>query len=84
MVDYIGVSDIERIVNAIGPAEFIARLAAEIEADYRRWPEFENSPRLASHSPVGVIELMPATDGSSTHSSTSTAIPRTPRKGCSR
>jgi ornithine cyclodeaminase len=50
-------------VNAIGPAEFIAQLAAEIEADYRRWPEFEKSPRLASHSPVGVIELMPATDG---------------------
>jgi ornithine cyclodeaminase len=63
MVDYIGVSDIQRIVRALGPAEFIARLAAEIEADYRRWPEFENSPRLASHSAVGVIELMPATDG---------------------
>ena len=63
MVDYIGVSDIQRIVRALGPAEFIARLAAEIEADYRRWPEFEKSPRLASHSPVGVIELMPATDG---------------------
>jgi ornithine cyclodeaminase len=63
MVDYIGVSDIRRIVSALGPAEFIARLAAEIEADYLRWPEFENAPRLASHSPVGVIELMPATDG---------------------
>jgi ornithine cyclodeaminase len=63
MVDYIGVSDIERIVNAVGPAEFMARLAGEIAVDYRRWPEFEKSPRLASHSPVGVIELMPATDG---------------------
>ena len=63
MVDYIGVSDSERIVNALGPAEFMARLAGEIEADYRRWPEFEKAPRLASHSPVGVIELMPATDG---------------------
>ncbi len=63
MVDYIGVSDIERIVNALGPADFMARLAGEIEADYRRWPEFEKAPRLASHSPVGVIELMPATDG---------------------
>jgi ornithine cyclodeaminase len=63
MVDYIGVSDIQRIVDALGPAEFMARLAGEIEADYRRWPEFEKSPRLANHSPVGVIELMPATDG---------------------
>jgi ornithine cyclodeaminase len=63
MVDYIGVSDIERIVKALGPAEFMARLAREIAVDYRRWPEFEKSARLASHSPVGVIELMPATDG---------------------
>jgi ornithine cyclodeaminase len=63
MVDYIGVSDIQRIVNSLGTAEFIAQLAAEIEADYLRWPEFEKAPRLASHSPVGVIELMPATDG---------------------
>ena len=63
MVDYIGVNDIQRLVRAMGPAEFLARLAGEIEADYARWPEFENSPRLASHSPVGVIELMPATDG---------------------
>ena len=62
MVEYIGVRDVQRIVAAMGPAEFMARLAAEIEADYRRWPEFDNSPRLASHSPVGVIELMPATD----------------------
>ncbi len=63
MVDYIGVRDIQRLVRAVGPAEFMARLAQEIEADYARWPDFENSPRLASHSPVGVIELMPATDG---------------------
>src|SRR5512134_3789823 len=64
MVDYIGVADIQRIVQAVGTANFIERLAHEIEADYRRWAEFEKSARLASHSPVGVIELMPATDGS--------------------
>ncbi|MGI9246985.1 MAG: ornithine cyclodeaminase [Steroidobacteraceae bacterium] len=63
MVQYIGVSDIQRLVRSIGPANFIERLAREIEADYARWPEFEKSPRLASHSPGGVIELMPATDG---------------------
>jgi hypothetical protein len=41
MVDYIGVSDIQRIVHGIGPGNFIERLAHEIEADFRRWPEFE-------------------------------------------
>ncbi|HSN73443.1 MAG TPA: ornithine cyclodeaminase, partial [Steroidobacteraceae bacterium] len=63
MVDYIGVSDIERLVQSIGAGEFIERLAIEIEADYRRWGEFEKSARLASHSTVGVIELMPTSDG---------------------
>ena len=63
MVDYIGVSDIQRLVQAVGVGAFIERLAAEIEADYRRWNDFEKSARLASHSAVGVIELMPTSDG---------------------
>ena len=63
MVDYIGIGEIQRLVRRIGTGEFIARLAREIEDDYRRWGEFEKSARLASHSPVGVIELMPITDG---------------------
>ena len=63
MVDYIGVADVARLVQSLGPGEFIERLAAEILADYRRWPEFEKSARLASHSKVGVIELMPTSDG---------------------
>ena len=63
MVDYIGIADIQRIVGRIGPALFIEGLAAEIEADYRRWSEFDKSARHATHSPGGVIELMPTSDG---------------------
>ncbi|MEA3107322.1 MAG: ornithine cyclodeaminase [Gammaproteobacteria bacterium] len=63
MIDYIGVSDILRLVTRIGTGAFIERLANEIEHDYRRWSEFEKSARLASHSAVGVIELMPTSDG---------------------
>ena len=63
MVDYIGVSDIQRLVQKLGAGVFMERLANEIEADYRRWSEFEKSARLASHSEVGVIELMPTSDG---------------------
>ena len=62
MVDYIGIADIRRIVGRIGPALFIEGLAAEIEADYRRWSEFDKSARHAMHSPGGVIELMPTSD----------------------
>ena len=63
MVDYIGVSDIRRIVCGLGVGAFIERLAGEIEADYRRWSAFDKEARVASHSPVGVIELMPISDG---------------------
>ncbi|HEX7374349.1 MAG TPA: ornithine cyclodeaminase [Steroidobacteraceae bacterium] len=63
MVDYIGMERIQELVMRRGPAAFIEGLAAEIEADYRRWHDFDKSPRHATHSSVGVIELMPASDG---------------------
>ena len=65
MIDYIGVADIQRLVNEIGTGTFISRLAGEIEHDFKRWGEFEKSARLASHSEGGVIELMPISDGTS-------------------
>ena len=63
MVDYIGTERLRELVRRTGTARFIEELAAEIEADYRRWNEFEKSARLASHSAGGVIELMPTSDG---------------------
>ena len=63
MVDFIGIRRVQELVGDLGPAAFIAGLAREIEADYRRWGEFDKSPRHATHSAVGVIELMPACDG---------------------
>lgn len=63
MIDYIGVNDIQLLVQEVGLGVFIERLAKQIEADYARWPEFEKSARLASHSADGVIELMPISDG---------------------
>lgn len=63
MVDYIGVTDLTHWVHRLGLGTFLERLATEIESDYRRWASFEKSPRVASHSTVGVIELMPTSDG---------------------
>jgi ornithine cyclodeaminase len=63
MVQYIGIERVKTLVDRQGIAPFIAGLAAEIEGDYRRWREFDKSPRHAVHSPVGVIELMPISDG---------------------
>lgn len=63
MVEYIGIEGIRRILGRMGPAAFMAGLAAEIEGDYLRWSEFDKSARHAIHSPGGVIELMPTSDG---------------------
>src|SRR6185436_7304775 len=63
MIDYIGTERIQELVTQVGAARFIQGLAEEIEADFKRWSEFDKSARHASHSPVGVIELMPTSDG---------------------
>src|ERR1039457_7349124 len=63
MVNYIGTGRIRELVSKVGVARFMETLAGEIDADYRRWNEFDKSPRHASHSAVGVIELMPTSDG---------------------
>jgi ornithine cyclodeaminase len=63
MVDFIGIERVRELVGRLGAARFIEELAGEIEMDYLRWREFDKSPRHATHSSVGVIELMPASDG---------------------
>src|SRR5215470_12224787 len=63
MVEFIGIERIQQLVNRRGVARFIEELADEIAADFLRWDAFEKSPRHATHSSVGVIELMPASDG---------------------
>src|SRR3984893_1468986 len=63
MVDFIGIERIQELVARRGAARFIEELAGEIEADFLRWSVFDKSPRHATHSPLGVIELMPASDG---------------------
>lgn len=65
MINYIGVADIQRLVNEMGTGSFITRLAEQIAIDFKRWSEFEKSARLASHSEEGVIELMPISDDTS-------------------
>jgi ornithine cyclodeaminase len=46
----------------VGTERVITELTDHLEQTFRRWPEFEMRPRLASHSPLGVIELMPTAD----------------------
>jgi ornithine cyclodeaminase len=63
LVPFVSVANMMRLVNSIGVERFLIELAYEIEADFRRWELFDKTPRIASHSAEGVIELMPTSDG---------------------
>ena len=63
MTRFVDVSALRRIVNRPGTGRFLSGLAAAMREDFRRWESFEKSARLASHSEIGVIELMPIADG---------------------
>ena len=56
---YIGFESMVTFVNTIGLEPLLLELVDYIEEDYKRWDEFDKSPRYASHSKQGVIELMP-------------------------
>ncbi len=62
-VPFVSVDNMLKLVLHLGVERVLSDLAAEIEADFHRWPLFDKTPRVASHSDVGVIELMPTSDG---------------------
>ena len=63
MVPFVSVDNMMRLVRHVGIETFLADLAREIEQDFTRWELFDKTPRVGSHSDVGVIELMPTSDG---------------------
>ena len=63
LVPFVSVADMMRLTHAVGLDEMLRRLAYAIEADFLRWESFDKTPRIPAHSPVGVIELMPTSDG---------------------
>lgn len=62
LVPFVSVENMMKLVNAMGAETVLTELASYIEADFKRWPEFDKTPRVASHSTDGVIELMPTAD----------------------
>ena len=59
---YLSARHLVTLVRRKGLSACIAGVAERIEADYLRWNEFDKTARVASHSDVGVIELMPIAD----------------------
>lgn len=62
MTRFVDVHNMIRWVRAKGPETIIQDLIGYMEDDFRRWPRFDKTPRVASHTPYGVIELMPTSD----------------------
>ncbi|MBB6259950.1 ornithine cyclodeaminase [Paenochrobactrum gallinarii] len=62
-VPFVSVDHMMKLVLNIGVDVFLKELAAYVEDDFRRWELFDKTPRVAAHSDVGVIELMPTSDG---------------------
>ncbi len=46
-----------------GVEPIILDLVERMESAFTRWLDFERTPRIPSHSALGVIELMPTSDG---------------------
>ena len=63
LVPFVSVDNMMKLVHHIGIEPMLRGLADYIEADFRRWSLFDKTPRIASHSEEGVIELMPTSDG---------------------
>jgi len=62
-VPFVSVANMMALIHHVGLEQMIVEMAAYIEADFKRWPLFDKTPRVASHSTEGVIELMPTSDG---------------------
>ncbi|GGH46915.1 ornithine cyclodeaminase [Microbacterium album] len=57
-----GVNNMVRWLAQSGTERVIAGIVEYLADDFARWEQFEKTPRIASHTPFGVIELMPASD----------------------
>ncbi len=59
---FVDVPNMSSLIQEIGLTRLIGELADYIEADFIRWPEFDKCARVANHSDIGVIELMPVSN----------------------
>ena len=59
---FLSAPDVAVIVRRKGLTACLTGIAENIHADFLRWESFDKSARVAAHSSVGVIELMPIAD----------------------
>ena len=62
-VPFVSVDHMMQLIHRVGIEKMLSGIAGYLEQDFKRWPDFDKTPRVASHSAEGVIELMPTSDG---------------------
>lgn len=80
-VPFLGVSAMATWVAEYGAESVIGELTDAMEAEFLRWEEFDKTSRVASHSPDGVIELMPISDATTYAFKFVNGHPRNPVRG---
>lgn len=63
IVPFVSVDNMMKLIMNIGVEKMLVGIAEYLEEDFKRWELFDKTPRVASHSTEGVIELMPTSDG---------------------
>ncbi|WP_395405835.1 ornithine cyclodeaminase (plasmid) [Arthrobacter sp. UC242_113] len=62
MTRFVDVQNMIRWAAERGPERIMSEMICYLEDDFRRWESFDKTARVASHTPFGVIELMPTSD----------------------
>lgn len=62
MTQFVDVASMAHWIQRDGVENIIGGMSKYIEDDFKRWERFDKIPRVASHTPFGVIELMPTSD----------------------
>ncbi len=62
LVPFVSVDHMMQLIHRVGLHQMLRGIAGAIHEDFLRWESFDKTPRVAAHSPVGVIELMPTAD----------------------
>ncbi|WP_050607291.1 ornithine cyclodeaminase [Clostridium niameyense] len=59
---YIDLPTMAQYLKSVGAEKVMERLVPYLEEDYKRWEDFDKTPRTAHHTDIGVLELMPIGD----------------------
>lgn len=78
---FLGVDGAAQWIRDTGPEQVLSDLTDHLAGDFARWESFTRVPRLAQHHPLGVVELMPTSDGERFAFKYVTGHPSNPARG---